>query len=150
MQITRRTLGAIGAAALASPATAAQNGFTPRLKTPRMSPIPPSARSEAQKAMLASRPDYNIYKTLAAHPELYQRWSGLGGFILNGSSLPPRHREMLILRMGWLCQAEYEWAQHARIATGNAVGMTAAEVHRIAEGPGAKGWTPFETAVLSA
>jgi AhpD family alkylhydroperoxidase len=137
-------------AAAAWPAAAAGGGFTPRLKVPRMSPIPPGARDAAQRAMLASRPDYNIYKTLAAHPELYQRWSGLGGFILNGSSLPPRHREMLILRMGWLCQAEYEWAQHARIATAPAVGMTAAEVHRIAQGPQAKGWTAFEKAVLSA
>jgi AhpD family alkylhydroperoxidase len=98
---------------------------------------------------MAKRSEYNIYKTLAAHPVLYERWSDFGQFILNGSSLPSRHREMLILRMGWLCQAEYEWAQHARIATG-AVGMYAPDVHRIAEGPGAKGWTVFERALLTA
>ncbi|HET9160924.1 MAG TPA: carboxymuconolactone decarboxylase family protein, partial [Caulobacteraceae bacterium] len=116
MQITRRTLAATSLAAVATSSIAAETGFTPRLATPRMPPILPDQRDAAQKAMMAGRPDYNIYKTLAVHPELYARWSGLGGFILNGSSLPPRHREMLILRMGWLCQAEYEWAQHARIA----------------------------------
>jgi 4-carboxymuconolactone decarboxylase len=148
MKITRRTFGAAAAAA-ATPAAAAGPGFTPRLKVPRMAPIPPEARSAAQKAMMAKRSEYNIYKTLAAHPELYERWSGLGQFVLNGSSLPARHREMLILRMGWLCQAEYEWAQHARIATG-AVGMDPPDVHRIAVGPTAKGWTAFERALLTA
>jgi len=97
--------------------------------------------------MLASRPDFNIYKTLAHHPELYSRWSPLGGFLLNGSSLPPRHREMLMLRMGWLCQSEYEWAQHARIATSNA-GVSDQEIRRIAEGPNAAGWTGFERTLL--
>lgn len=151
MMISRRTLAASGLAlAVPSMAQAAPSGFTPRLKVPRLSPVPVSARTDAQKAMLASRPDYNIYKTLAAHPELYARWSGLGQFVLNGSSLPPKHREMCILRMGWLCQAEYEWAQHARIATGAAVGLTPADVHRIAEGPAAKGWSAFEKTLLTA
>ena len=61
---------------------------------------------------------------------------------MNGSSLPARHREMLMLRMGWLCQSEYEWAQHARIATSDA-GLADQEIHRIAEGPKAAGWTDF-------
>jgi alkylhydroperoxidase family enzyme len=127
----------------------AQSGFSVRPKTPRIAPVPPAEQTEAQRQMLASRPDFNIYKTLAHHTELYARWSPLGGFLLNGSSLPARHREMLMLRMGWLCQSEYEWAQHARIATANA-GMTAAEVHRIAEGPTAPGWTEFERSLLRA
>jgi len=121
--------------------------FSPRLKTPRIAPVPEQERTEAQRQMLAGRPDYNIYKTLAHHPELYARWSGLGRFVLNGSSIPARHREMLMLRMGWLCQSEYEWAQHARIAITSA-GMTDAEVHRIAEGPQAPGWTDFERTLL--
>ncbi len=121
--------------------------FSPRLTKPRIAPVPEQGRTEAQRQMLASRPDYNIYKTLAHHPELYSRWSGLGRFLLNGSSLPARHREMLMLRMGWLCQSEYEWAQHARIATSSA-GMTEQEIHRIAEGPNAPGWTDFERTLL--
>ena len=53
-----------------------------------------------------------------------------------------------MLRMGWLCQSEYEFAQHARIATGDAVGMTPEEIRRIAEGPDAPGWTEFERTLL--
>jgi 4-carboxymuconolactone decarboxylase len=129
------------------PPQAKSVAFSPRLTSPRIAPVPEQERDEAQRQMLASRPDYNIYKTLAHHTELFLRWSGLGRFVMNGSSLPARHREMLMLRMGWLCQSEYEWAQHAHIATSGA-GLTDQEVHRIAEGPKAAGWTEFERDLL--
>jgi alkylhydroperoxidase family enzyme len=136
------------AALSGSPASQAQSGaFSPRLTKPRIAPVPEQERNEAQRQMLASRPDYNVYKTLAHHPELFSRWSGLGRFVMNGSSLPARHREMLMLRMGWLCQSEYEWSQHARIATSSA-GVTDQDIHRIAEGPKAAGWTNFERGLL--
>lgn len=142
------TEGAAGSpAAEGEGETEAPPTFSPRPVVPRLAPVPAEGRTEAQVAMLASRPDFNIYKTLAHHPELYARWSGLGRFVLNGSSLPPREREIVMLRMGWLCQSEYEWAQHARIATESA-GMTAEEIRRIAEGPEAAGWSDFERALL--
>lgn len=142
----RTLLFAISLAA-AMTSTAQTQTFTLRPTTPRLAPVGPEGRTEAQQAMLASRPDYNIYKTLAHHPDLYARWSPLGQFLLNGSSLPARDREIVMLRMGWLCQAEYEWAQHARIAKASA-GMNDAEIHRIAEGPDAPGWSEFERTLL--
>ncbi len=123
--------------------------FSPRLAEPRVPVIGTQGRTAAQEQMLASRPDYNIYKTLAHDPQLYARWSGLGQYLLNGSTLPPRDREIVILRMGWLCQAPYEWSQHARIAKAS-VGMTDAELHRIAAGPSAQGWTDFERTLIRA
>jgi 4-carboxymuconolactone decarboxylase len=126
---------------------AATGGFTPRLTEPRLAVVDDSNLTEAQRDLLASRSTLNIYRTLAHHPDLYNRWSPLGQFILNGSSIPPRHREMAMLRMGWLCQSPYEWSQHARIAKASA-GMTDAEVHRIAEGPAAAGWSDIDRAVL--
>lgn len=125
----------------------AEETFTSRLQTPRVAPLGKDQGTPAQQAMLASRPDYNIYKTLAHNVDLYNRWSPLGQFILNGSSLPPREREIVMLRMGWLCQSEYEWAQHARIAKAQA-GLTNDDVHRIAEGPAAAGWPEFERTLL--
>src|SRR5262245_29433085 len=126
----------LGLALLATVAGASEANraatFSPRLTTPRLAPVPKEGRSEAQVAMLASRPDYNIYKTLAHDTDLYSRWSPLGQFLLNGSSLPPREREIVMLRMGWLCQSEYEWAQHARIAKGEP-GLTDVQIHAIAE-----------------
>ncbi|HUP23099.1 MAG TPA: carboxymuconolactone decarboxylase family protein [Thermoanaerobaculia bacterium] len=131
----------------AADATMESGTFSPRPTTPRLLPVAEEGRSAAQVAMLASRPDFNIYRTLAHHPELYEQWSGFGRFVLNGSSLPAREREIVMLRMGWLCQSEYEWAQHARIAEESA-GMTVEEIRRIAEGPDAPGWSDFERALL--
>ncbi len=127
----------------------ASGGFTPRLVAPRLAPLDPSDPSltEAQRDMIASRGSLNIYKTLAHHPDLYNRWSPLGQFILNGSSITPRHREMAMLRMGWLCQSPYEWSQHARIAKASA-GMSEAEIRAIAEGPVSPVWSDIDRAVL--
>ena len=59
----------------------------------------------------------------------------------------PRERELLILRIGWLNQAEYEWAQHVEIAKRS--GISAEEIERIKRGPGA-GWNDLEDALIRA
>jgi alkylhydroperoxidase family enzyme len=119
--------------------------FTPRLTVPRLAPLARANATPEQQQMLAN--DNNIYTTLAHHVDLFNRWSPLTQFLLNGSSLPPREREMVMLRMGWLCQAEYEWSQHARIAQG-APGLTAQDIHRIAVGPEAPDWSDFDRTLL--
>ena len=91
--------------------------------------------------------DANIFTTLVRAPGLFRRWLPFGGKLLNGK-LPARDRELLILRTGWNCRAEYEWAQHVRIALGS--GITSSEVVRVTLGPDAIGWSPFEAALLRA
>jgi alkylhydroperoxidase family enzyme len=90
----------------------------------------------------------NIFSTLANHPKLLKRWTVFAGHILGKSSLPPRDREILILRIGWLCRAEYEWGQHVLI--GLEAGLTDAEIERIKAGPDAVGWSRFDAALLRA
>ena len=138
---------ALAAALLATACAATPTAFTPRLAEPRLAVIDETDLTEAQRDMLTNRGALNIYKTLAHHVDLYNRWSPLGQFILNGSSISPRHREMAMLRMGWLCQSPYEWSQHARIAKASA-GMTDAEIHAIAEGSSASAWSDIDRAVL--
>jgi 4-carboxymuconolactone decarboxylase len=75
----------------------------------------------------------------------HARLSDLDAFAL---TLPPRERELLILRIGWLCQAEYEWGQH--VIFGKGAGLTDAEIARIKEGPDAAGWDPFDATLLRA
>jgi alkylhydroperoxidase family enzyme len=67
-----------------------------------------------------------IFRTLAHHPRLLKRFNGLGGLFLAHGELPPRDRELVILRTAWRTEAEYEWAQHAVI--GARVGLTADEI----------------------
>jgi 4-carboxymuconolactone decarboxylase len=121
--------------------------FSPRLIQPRVPAVAKEGRTPAQEKMLANRPDYNVFKTLAHDPELFERWSGLGQYLLNASTLPPRDREIIILRMGWLCQAPYEWSQHARIAKASA-NMTDAEVRAIAAGAAAPSLSGFDRTLI--
>lgn len=91
---------------------------------------------------------FNIFRTLAHHPKMLERWMVFGTHVLNKSTLPPREREMLILRIGWLCHCEYEWGQHVLI--GKAVGLTNEEIERIKAGPDALEWSDLESSLLRA
>ncbi len=72
----------------------------------------------------------NIFGTLAHHPKLLKRFNVLGGFFLNSGLLPDREREIVILRVGFRCQAIYEFGQHTLI--GKRVGLTDAEISALA------------------
>ena len=92
---------------------------------------------------------YNLAGTMARHPEASKRIGQLSAHVLGPtSSLPARDRELLILRTAWLCQAEYEWAQHRLIS--KKAGMTDEEIDRCREGPEAPGWTTTEACLLRA
>ena len=71
-----------------------------------------------------------------------------GNHVLAKSTLPAREREIAILRMGWLCRAEYEWGHH--VAIGKKAGLNADDIARVAEGPDASGLDPFESTLLRA
>ena len=51
-----------------------------------------------------------------------------------------------MLRIGWLCQSDYEFGQHARIALN--IGISQAEILAITKGPTDPTWNPFERALL--
>jgi len=89
----------------------------------------------------------NIFRVLMQNPKLARSWSRFAGYILGGQSLPARDREILILRIGWLNQAAYEWEQHVRI--GKAAGLTDDEIDRISKGPKA-GWNKHDVALVQA
>lgn len=91
--------------------------------------------------------DLNIFRVLMNHPKLARRWTVFAGHVLQKQTVPLRERELLILRIGWLNQAEYEWAQHVEIAKRG--GIIEAEIDRIKHGPGA-GWSAHEAALLQA
>jgi alkylhydroperoxidase family enzyme len=120
--------------------------------TPRVAPLPPGERSaEVNELLQATQMGdrvLNIFSTLARHPKLLKRWLVFGSHVLAKSTLPARDRELLILRTGWNCRAEYEWGQHTLI--GKAVGLGDDEIARIGSGPDAPGWDAFDAALLRA
>ena len=91
---------------------------------------------------------FNIFRTLVHHPKLLERWMVFGSHVLGKSTLPPREREMVILRIGWLCHSEYEFGQHVLI--GRRAGLTDDEIRRIQTGPDAEGWSELDRAMLRA
>ena len=88
-----------------------------------------------------------VGRTFARYPTLAQARTG-STYVNQVSKLDPRYRELLILRTGWDCQAEYEWAQHVgSVGRGREMGLP---IERIAMGPDAPGWDPFEATLLRA
>lgn len=105
--------------------------------SPRISPVSDTEMSEAQRELLTpmahnGRID-NVFRTLAQHPDLMKRWLPFARHVLK-STLSPRQSEILILRAGYLCRAEYEWAQHVRL--GKRRGLSDDEIGAIMAGSG--------------
>ena len=97
----------------------------------------------------ASRPKgLNALGLLAHHPALTTAYHHFNGHVLFATTLTPRQRELLVLRVAVQRDAAYEWAQHAVLA-GDA-GITDEELDRVRSGPSAEGWSPFEAALLAA
>jgi alkylhydroperoxidase family enzyme len=130
----------------------------------RITPLPPREWPEEMRAALAAlrpaesrhplpqskdRPKaLNALGTLARHPALTAAFNTFNGYILFASTLTPRQRELLILRVATLRGSAYEWEQHRVLAAD--AGLDPDEVERIAAGPAAPGWSPFDSAMLAA
>ena len=119
-----------------------------RLEKPRVEPLGDDQPDPDTRERFGSGPILNIFRTLAHHPKLMKRWLVFGNHILAKSSLPPRERELLILRIGWLCRCGYEWGQHVVIARNS--GLSDEEIERITTGPDADGWSDLERLLLRA
>lgn len=99
----------------------------------RIAPLSPDDET-AQKSTVGSdrnsgRP-LNIFLTLAKNPPLFDAFTRMGSHLLFKGELPPREREIVILRVGWRSQSEYEFGQHTVI--GKQAGLTDDEVSRLA------------------
>ena len=90
----------------------------------------------------------NVFGTIANHPTLLRNWLVFATYALTKSTLDPRTRELVVLRVGWQCASPYEWGQH--VVVGRAVGLTDTDIARVAEGPDVDGWTAAEAAALRA
>jgi 4-carboxymuconolactone decarboxylase len=90
----------------------------------------------------------NLLGTLAHHPALARAYHSFTGHVLFATTLSERQRELVVLRVAAVRQADYEWAQHVVLAAD--VGIDPEEIARIAKGPDAPGWSPLDRALLAA
>jgi alkylhydroperoxidase family enzyme len=86
--------------------------------------------------------------TLVRHPALAKAFLTFNGHVLSGSTLSYRQRELLILRVAFLRQCGYEWAQH--VLRGKEAGLRDDEVARISATPDVPGWSVADRALLTA
>ena len=119
-----------------------------RLDTPRLAPLDIEDIDPQVPDRFGDGPLLNIFRTLAHHPKLLTRWTVFGNHVLIKSPLDSRLRELVILRIGYLCQSGYEWGQHVEIGLREGLGED--EIERIADGPDAPGWSELEAALLRA
>ena len=102
-----------------------------RLDEPRLKPLADDELPAEVREAFGEGPILNIFRTLAHHHGLMKRWLVFGNHVLSKSTLPARERELVILRIGWLCRAGYEWGQHVGI--GLDAGLTREEIDRRGE-----------------
>ncbi len=130
----------------------------------RLPPLPEDQWDDRTRAALAALlpPDRrnpqgagNAMATLARHPDLTETFLPFNTRLLLRSTLPPRLRELAILRVARRCACAYEWTHHVKIAA--KAGLSEAEIEAAGQGKAAASLasaslasTVLESAVLSA
>lgn len=124
-----------------------------RLSQPRIPPVQEADWTEEQRRLLEPSRGregvLNVFKTLANHPAAMAAFMPWGRYVLGpDSALGARERELVVLRIGWLCRSGYEWTQHVRVGT--RCGLSDAEIARIKLGPADPAWGERDAALLHA
>ncbi|MDZ4370832.1 MAG: carboxymuconolactone decarboxylase family protein [Phenylobacterium sp.] len=124
-----------------------------RLSAPRVPPLKDGEMNADQEEALkpvrnGTMGVLNIFRTLAHAPKALSRFNDWGGYVLSRrNDLPAREREILVLRVGYLCKSGYEFTQHTRI--GLQSGLTEAEIEQIKRGADA-GWSAADAVLIRA
>jgi alkylhydroperoxidase family enzyme len=87
-----------------------------RVKLLAKEEVDPMVKQIYQKIEDSGSEVINLMKSLAHSPKIFRDWNRLGITLLLKGDLSPRLRELAILRVGDLAQANYEWTKHVPIA----------------------------------
>ena len=123
-----------------------------RLTAPRLAPLSDDALAPEQlEALAALAPPWrglNLFRTTVRSPAGLASLIPAGDYIRSNATLPAREREIVVLRIGWLCGSGYEWTQHVFI--GRQVGLSKEDVAAVKAGADASGWSPADRALIRA
>ncbi len=112
----------------------------------RIPPLAPEAFTEEQRELVGDWSSMNFTRVIVNHPPLFRVLLPLIAKLIPGSTLPPRDREILVLRTLTLCDEVYELTHHVEIA--RSAGMTDAEIEMARSG--AAGLAPFDRSLVRA
>jgi len=123
---------------------------------PRIGPVQPEELDEEAMALILKVRDSSgagaleevpsFMRTVIRHPGVFRCQMEAGVMLFNGR-IPPRERELAILRIGWLCGAPYEYGQHVIIAKRH--GITSEQIACVRQGSSSPGWSDHERAILA-
>jgi alkylhydroperoxidase family enzyme len=102
-----------------------------------------AVRAGAGAGPATEMPEY--MRLMLKHPTIFKPHMEMGAALYKGK-IPPRDRELAILRCGWLQRAPYEWGEHVDIGKRN--GLSAEEIERVTHGSSAPGWSDHDRAIL--
>lgn len=133
-------------------------GMPQRIPTPDPQAVLPQVQAATNRLRQSVLPNAKplpvdaipqIMFTMLPYGELWEKIMDLSIAIQGPTSLLPfRDRKLAILRIGWLCQAPYEFGEH--VAQSKALGFTSEEIDRVIIGSDAPGWDEHERAILLA
>ena len=106
----------------------------------RLAPLPAADWDDAVVRALRMMPEErrnpaaagNAIATFVHHPELTQAYLGFSFYLLTRSTLPPRLRELAVLRIAHLTHCAYEWDEHVTIGT--KAGLTGDDIAALQRG----------------
>jgi 4-carboxymuconolactone decarboxylase len=107
----------------------------------RLSPLPADQWDDAARHAVSGmlpeerrNPDGagTLLSTLVRHPKLTSAYLRFSTYLLYGSTLPPRIREQVILRVAHRRGCAYEWTHH--VDMGKEVGLTDADIEAARSG----------------
>ncbi|MBF6560601.1 MAG: carboxymuconolactone decarboxylase family protein [Candidatus Binataceae bacterium] len=88
----------------------------------------------------------HIHRTVANAPNLLRRFLGLANELRNGTALDPKLRELALMTVGRIANAEYEFVHHWNIAL--KVGVKHEQLERLAAFENAPVFSDQERAVM--
>lgn len=98
-----------------------QNGWTTnsmKIKVPENSLFFTLSTIAAKQFGRNKIPD--IFKLLSVNKSIFLPWLHFASKLMPYGKLAARERELIILRVAWLCKCRYEWGQHIEIGINKA------------------------------
>ena len=118
----------------------------PRPTTPRIQPRQDLVEKIRERQKNSPVNAVNVSATLAHNKPLNRAFGPFAQAVLFEGGLSRRNVELAVLRMGWNCQAVYEFGQHTLF--GRDAGLTDAEIFAVTRPLDQHSWTDEERIVL--